>query len=46
MGYFRGSHQLKILKSLKIGLLLVFYEKIMFLEFETNIFKNKKVMDH
>ena len=33
MGYFRWSQQLKILKSLKIFLHLVFYEKNMFLKF-------------
>ena len=33
MGYFMGSEQLKILKSLKIFLHSVFYEKNMFLKF-------------
>ena len=33
MGYFMGSQQLKILKSLKIFSHLVFHEKNMFLKF-------------
>ena len=33
MGYFTWSQELKILKSLKIFLHLVFYEKNVFLKF-------------
>ena len=46
MRYFISSRRLKILKLLQLSVLLVFYEKKMFLEFQTEIFKNKKVIQH